>query len=354
MQRKIRDKIASTAIRRRGGNKFPYLTKLVKKLAPKIGAKVIIEPEWGIAAQIIYKNGVVRSLRYYTLDLNHVGSADIAKDKDYAKFFMRHRGYPVAEGKTFFRNSWAKAIGSDRKIGAGIKYAKKLGYPLIVKPNSQSQGVEVSLAQNQSELISAARSVFEIDKIAIIERYLPGHDYRIVVLDRKIISAYERIPLSVTGDGKHSIFTLLKQKQEKFEKERRDTKIDFDDRRTKLKLKRTGLTFKSILEKGEQIFLLDNANLSTGGDAKDVTNIIHPSFRKIAINLTKDMGLRIAGVDIMVTEGDITKNVKDCSYYIIEINAAPGLDHYVTTGKAQRKIVEDMYLKIIKALGKKD
>ena len=62
----------------------------------------------------------------------------------------------------------------------------------------------------------------------------------------------------------------------------------------------------------------------------------------------------MSGVDIMVQKGDITKNVKDCSYYIIEINATPGLDHYVTTGKAQKKIVETMYLKILIALGKKD
>ena len=109
-----------------------------------------------------------------------------------------------------------------------------------------------------------------------------------------------------------------------------------------------------MLPKGHQVFLLDNANLSTGGDAIDVTKTIHPSFKKIAINLTRDMGLRIAGVDIMVTKGDITQDIKNCEYYIIEINAAPGLDHYVTTGKAQKKIVEDMYLKVLKALGKKD
>ena len=58
--------------------------------------------------------------------------------------------------------------------------------------------------------------------------------------------------------------------------------------------------------------------------------------------------------DIMVRKGDITKDPKNCSYYIIEINAAPGLDHYVTTGAKQRKIVEAMYLKVLKALGKKD
>ncbi len=333
---------------------LPYLTNLIKKLAPKIGAEVVIEPEWGIAAQIIYKNGVVRSLRMYSLDLNHIASADIAKDKDYAKFFMKKRGYPVAEGKTFFSNRWAKTINSKRTLKEAVKYAQKLGYPLIVKPNSQSQGSGVSLVSESTELRRALMEVFKIDKVALVERYMPGRDYRVVVLDGEIISAYERAALSVVGDGKSSVLALLKQKQKIFEKTKRDTKINFSDSRMKNKLKRHGLTFGSVLPKGEKIYLLDNANLSSGGDSLDVTNTISAGFEKIAVNLTRDMGLRIAGVDIMVTKGDITRDPKSCKYYIIEINAAPGLDHYVTTGAKQKKIVEDMYLKVLKALGKKD
>jgi D-alanine-D-alanine ligase-like ATP-grasp enzyme len=333
---------------------LPYLTKLIMKLAPKVGAKVVVEPEWGIVAQIIYNNGIVRSLRMYSLDLNHIASADIARDKDYAKFFMKKLGYPVAEGKTVFEDSWAKAVKSNRKIPYAIKYAKKLGYPVIVKPNSKSQGTDVFLASNKKELVFALRKIFESEKIAIIERYLPGKDYRIVILDKEIISAYERAPLSVMGDGKHSIFSLLKQKQKSFISSQRDTKINFNDSRIKMKLRRLGYSLKNILPKGKQVFLLDNANLSTGGDSIDMTNTIHKSFKKIAIELTRKMGLRIAGVDIMVTKGDITKNPKECNYYIIEINAAPGLDHYITTGAIQRQNVEAMYLKVLKALGKKD
>lgn len=334
---------------------FPHLTKIIQKLAPKVGARVVIEPEWGIAAQIIYKNGVVRSLRMYSLDLNHIASSDIARDKDFAKFFMKKRGYPVAEGITIFSNEWAKIVKSKRTIFYAVKYARKLGFPVIVKPNSKSQGADVFLVWNKKELILALRKIFRGgEKVAIIEQYLPGKDYRIVVLDGEIISAYERIPLSVVGDGKNSIINLLKKKQSFFNSTGRDTRINFKDLRIKLKLKRQGYTFKSIPEKGEQIFLLDNANLSAGGDSVDVTNTIDKSFKKIAIELTRDMGLRMAGVDLMIREGDITKDSKNCLYYIIEINAAPGLDHYVTTGKSQQKKVEAMYLKVLKALGKKD
>jgi|SRR3989344_4530494 len=334
--------------------KIPYLTKLITKLAPRVGASFVVEPEWGVAGQIIYKNGVVRSLRFYSLDLNHIASSDIAKDKDYAKFFMVRKGYPVAEGKTIFKDSWAKVVKSNRTISYGMKYARKIGYPVIVKPNSKSQGSGVFLAWNDRDLKQALMHVFEDDKIAIIERYLPGKDYRIVVLDGKVISAYERIPLSIIGNGKSSIISLLKQKQKKFVLSGRDTRINLNDKRIKNKLLKQKFTLKSILKKGEQVFLLDNANLSTGGDSLDVTKKISQGFYKIAVKLTKDMGLRIAGVDIMVIKGDVTKNPKNCKYYIIEINAAPGLDHYVTTGEKQRKIVETMYLKVLKALGKKD
>ncbi|HEY4513671.1 MAG TPA: cyanophycin synthetase [Candidatus Paceibacterota bacterium] len=332
----------------------PYLTELITKLAPKVGARAVVEPEWGIAAQIIYKNGVVRSLRMYSLDLNHIASSDIARDKDFAKFFMKKQGYPVAPGITVFKDDWAKIVKSNRNISFATRYAKKTGYPVIIKPNSKSQGVGVSLASGEKELKNSLTEVFKGDRVALVEKYLPGKDYRIVVLDGEVISAYERIALSVTGDGKCSVLSMLKQKQKNFILSGRDTRINLADRRIKIKLRQNGYSFASVLKKGQKIFLLDNANLSTGGDAVDVTNTLHPGFRKIATKLTKGMGLRIAGVDVMVTKGDITKNPKNCSYYIIEINAAPGLDHYVTTGAAQRKIVESMYLKILKALGKKD
>ncbi len=333
---------------------YTYLTRLIQKLAPKVGARVVVEPEWGHNAQIIYPNGVVRSVRLYSLDLNHIASADIAKDKDFAKFFIKKLGYPVAEGKTIFKDSWAKAIKSNRTISYGVSYAKKLGYPLIVKPNSKSQGAGVILVWNQNELKHALREVFEDERIGIIERYLPGKDYRVVVLGNDVISAYERIALSVTGDGKHPILALLKQKQKAWVKLGRDTQINFQDKRFSTKLRRLGHAFNTILKKDEKVYLLDNANLSTGGDSLDVTEKINPGFKKIAVDVTKKMGLRIAGVDIMVISGDITKAPTKNNYYIIEINAAPGLDHYVTTGPAQKKIVEDMYLKVLKALGKKD
>lgn len=190
------------------------------------------------------------------------------------------------------------------------------------------------------------RTIFKRDRIALVQKWVVGNDFRIVVLDDKIISAYQRIPLNVVGDGHSTILSLLKRKQQDFIASSRDTELRPSDPRVKTKLSRQGLSLRSILQKGERVFLLDNANLSTGGDAVEVTSL-HPDFRKLAIRLTHDMGLRLCGVDLMV-EGTLEEKPK--KFWVLEINAAPGLDHYARTGKAQEKIVEDMYLQVLKSL----
>ena len=102
----------------------PLLVQVFSKMAPKIGATVLVEPEWGIVGQIAYPNGRKRYFRYSSLDLNPLGASEIAKDKDYANFFMAHMGYPIVEGRTFFSPDWAKAIGSRRNIDAASVHAR--------------------------------------------------------------------------------------------------------------------------------------------------------------------------------------------------------------------------------------
>jgi D-alanine-D-alanine ligase-like ATP-grasp enzyme len=323
----------------------PLVGKIFRKIAPRIGAKVVMEREWNIAGQIIYASGQKRYFRYSSLDLNTLGASEISKDKDYANFFMKRMGYPTIPGKTFFAPAWAEAINSPRGIDAAYAYAQSIGFPVIVKPNSGSQGKGVAFVYTRRDFYSAMRRVFKLDRVALVQQPVSGRDYRIVVLDDKVISAYERIPLSVTGDGTADIRELLDKKQRVFFGSSRDTRLRPEDPRIKEKLARARLTLKSVPEQGQHVVLLDNANLSSGGDAIDVTDAMHPEFRRIAIALTRDMGLRLCGVDLMI-DGDITKTLGQ--YWVLEINSAPGLDHYVKTGKTQQKIVEDMYLEVLK------
>ncbi len=325
------------------------LGRLLQKIAPKIGAKVILEPEWEMAGRIEFKSGKKSYFRYNTVDLNPIGSSDIAKDKDYANFFIHTLGYPIIPGsKTFFSDAWADAIrAKKRKTDDAYAYAAKLGFPVVVKPNSGSRGTGVAFVKTKAEFYKAMRFIFSRDRVGLIQKPVIGKDYRIVVLDNEIISAYERVPLSVIGDGRTTVLGLLKRKQRQFENEHRDTQIKFDDPRIQIKLSRQALTLDSVLKKSQHIFVLDNANLSTGGDSVDVTEFVHASFKRIAVALTKDMGLRFCGVDLII-DGDISEAAE--TYWVLEINAAPGLDHYAKSGKKQEAIVEALYLKVLQSL----
>ena len=101
-----------------------------------------------------------------------------------------------------------------------------------------------------------------------------------------------------------------------------------------------------MIPNNQIVYLLDNANLSSGGEAVDFSETIHPDFQKLAINITKDIGLRLAGIDILTD--DITMPIKD--YTLIEVNGSPGLDHYAASGKVAAARVEELYLKILKML----
>ncbi|MEX0918982.1 MAG: cyanophycin synthetase [Candidatus Paceibacterota bacterium] len=327
----------------------PLLGTVLRKVAPRIGAVVTMEPNWQIVGQIAFKNGRRCYFKYSTLDLNPMGASELARDKDFAAFFIKKEGYPVVSGQAFYSDDWCRAINSRRDHEAAYRYARKLGWPVIVKPNSSSQGFDVNLAHNRVEFDQALGRIFKRDRVALVQRPVSGRDYRIVVLDDEIISAYERLPLSVIGDGRSTILGLLKKKQRQFVASSRDTKIKLDDPRMSSKLKHLGLTFDSVPSRNEQVFLLANTNLSTGGDAVDVSNQIHSEFAQIAIRLTRAMGLRFCGVDLIVA-GDLSQPPDH--YWVLEVNSTPGLDHYAKAGKAQERIVENLYLKVLKSLEK--
>jgi len=326
---------------------MPFITKIMVKLCPKIGAAAVVEPEFGYVGQITFRNGKRTFFRNRNSSINSHGVVEIARDKGYTSFFLRKMGYNAPVEQTFFSDAWCKNLRSKRTIVAAGTFASKLGYPVIVKPNHFSQGVLVTKAWNAREVRNVAKAILKRDSVALVQKFIPGRDYRIVVLDGDVISAYERIPLTVTGDGRKTVGQLLKDKQQSFERSGRDTRLDLKDFRFQWKLRRLKMSLRSVLKKGEKIFLLDNANLSTGGDSVDVTPRVHQDYRKLVRSVARDMELRLCGIDIITS--DISKPL-DPHHVILEINAAPGLDHYASSGKKQQKIVEGLYLKVLKAL----
>lgn len=285
-------------------------------------------------------------------DLNGMGSMAIAVDKGHAAYFLAKSGYNVILGKTFFSPEFARDIKSQDSHEAAYRYAKEvIGFPVVVKPNSFTQGKLVCVAHDKRTFMQAARSISKIDRVFLVQRLVVGHDYRVVVLDGDVISAYERLPLTVVGDGISTINELLDQKQKEYQARGRDTTIKKADFRIDHKLKRYQLSRSSILPAGESFALLDNRNLSTGGNAIDVTNEIDPSYRDLSSRIVKDMGLRYCGLDLMIDQAirmPIDPEVNN--YRVIEINAAPGIDHYVESGEEQERIVREMYRKILRKL----
>src|SRR5207253_7817746 len=139
---------------------------------------------------------------------------------------------------------------------------------------------------------------------------------------------------------------LLQQKQRRFDRTGRDTQLDFDDPRIRRKLRPTRRTLQSVPNKGQAVPLLDNANLSTGGDAVDVSETLHADHKKLAIAISRDMGLRMCGMDIMTRDATLPID----EYVVLEINSAPGLDNYASIGVDQRRKVDELYLKVLRAV----
>ncbi|MBN3949510.1 MAG: cyanophycin synthetase [Nostoc sp.] len=324
----------------------PFVTSIIQKVAEQIGAVVLLDPECTFVGLITFKNGNKTFFRTSRFSINSSGSVAIAKDKGVSSFFLKKFGYKVTEGKTFFSEELCEEIANCRNIDAGFYYAKELGFPVIVKPLNLSQGVFVTKVHNKQEYYQVAKKILQKVSGFIVERFYNGNDYRIVVLDDEVVSAYQRIPLFIIGDGQSNVLELMQQKQKTFIKNGRKEIIDFEDYRINKNLRRRKLNFNSVIPNNNIVYLLDNANLSTGGEAIDFTENIHLDFQKLAVSITKDMELRLAGVDILTS--NITSPMGD--YTIIEVNGAPSLTHYASFGEVQTKRVENLYLKVLKAL----
>ncbi|MFK7982646.1 MAG: cyanophycin synthetase [Saprospiraceae bacterium] len=326
--------------------KLPFVTKCLFEVAPQIGAQVIPEPEYGFVGQILFKNGKQSLFKNSFFSLNTNGATTISNDKGYSYYFLKKMGFVIPKTQTFFNTDLNEKLTIKRGIDEGYEYAKTLGFPVIVKPNDGSWGRGVAKVHNKADFFQFANTILSYSEILLVQEFCLGKDYRIVVLDDKVHCAYERIPLSITGDGESTLNTLLQTKQITLQDSRRLSFINLSDPRMLNKLQKKGLTLDSILPDKERISLLDNANLSNGGMAIDWSDKIHPSYKILAINITKAMGLRLCGVDIMTA--DITQPVD--KYHVIEINSAPGLHNYAALGEQQLETTKRLYLDILRIL----
>src|SRR3954464_2203953 len=262
--------------------------------------------------------GLGKNLRRVQATLSDYTSAiavEIAQDKDDTKRVLGNIGLPVPNGDVA------------RSIERALEIVEEIGYPVIVKPLDASHGRGISgRIDDEAALREAWDDAREFGSRIVIEQYSEGRDFRVLVVNGKVVACAERIPARVIGDGKSTIAQLI-------ERENRDlrrgvghtktlTKLPADER-TVAFLAKQNLTLQSVAAKEQSVFLRGTANLSTGGTAVDRTDEMHPDNITACEMAAGIIGLDIAGIDVLTP--DISVPFRENNAVILEVNAAPGI-----------------------------
>ena len=326
--------------------KTPFVTGVIKRIAHRIAATVVVEPDYEYAGQITFRNGRKTLFHGSSFAINPQAAAEVARDKGYTSFFLKTLGYRVPEGQTFFSDAMNRRLTLKRDLGEGFAYAKSLGLPVIVKPNDLSQGRLVAKVYNRREFYTHTRRVLRETDVFKVERFYDGNDYRVVVLDDRVVAAYQRIPLRLVGDGRSTVGALVTAKQQALRAAKRPVILDAEGSVISMSLRRQKLSLTSVPAAGAVVRLLDSANLSGGADARDVSKVMHDDFHRLAVRVARDMELRFCGVDILTD--DLTRPLEE--YVILEVNGSPSLENYARIGDEQRETVDRTYLSILEAI----
>jgi cyanophycin synthetase len=256
-----------------------------------------------------------RRIQAAEIDATGAIAETIAQDKELTKKLLDAAGVPVPLGRVVLDpdDAWLAA--------------QEIGLPVVVKPKDGNQGKGVTVNITTKEQITAGfHAAAEFRDDVMVERYLPGHDYRLLVIGDKLVAAARREPPIVVGDGVHTVRQLVDQVN--LDPRRGNghstslTRIRFDDIALG-SLAKQGLQADSVPVKGQRVVLRNNANLSTGGTATDVTDDVHPEVAARAIAAAHMVGLDICGVDLVCDS--VLKPIEEQNGGIVEVNAAPGL-----------------------------
>lgn len=259
-------------------------------------------------------------------------ATDITSDKQLTKAILMDQKIPVPYGKVVYTEVSA------------IMAADSIGMPVVLKPfnGNQGKGVQTNL-QNEEEVKNAFKKAASYSSGVLVEQYIPGNDYRILVVGNQVSAVAQRVSAMVVGDGIHSIEELVDiinadpKRGEGHEKSLTKIKLDEISLDT---LNRNSINLNYIPAKNERVLLRENGNISTGGTAIDCTDKIHPDNAEIAIRAAEILGINIAGVDI-VTE-DISKPILTNGGAVIEVNSAPGIRMhlYPSEGKPRNVAID--------------
>lgn len=246
-------------------------------------------------------------------------AVELASDKEETNKILGGLGLPIPK-QVLVQHQ-------DRAIAA----AHKIGFPVVTKPYNGNHGRGISIClRTDEEVAMGFQAAKEHSRSVIVETFLEGDDHRLLVVNGELVAATKRTPGQVIGDGVHTVAQLVEKVNADPRRgvghEKVLTRIELDAQ-ADMMLKRQELTPDSIPANGVAVPLRSTANLSTGGTATDVTDIIHPDNREMAIRAIRAIGLDVGGVDFLST--NIAESYREIGGGICEVNAAPGFRMHV-------------------------
>jgi len=241
-------------------------------------------------------------------------AVDIACNKEQTKKMLDDASIPVAKGDICY---------DEEDLQDTID---TIGYPIVIKPLDGNHGKGASInVTNWEDAVKGLKHAKEYSRRVIVEKFITGFDFRVLVINNEVIAAAQRVPAHVIGNGKNTIQELIDTTNEDprrgYGHENVLTEITIDKATERL-IDNAGYTLESVITKGEILYLKSTANLSTGGTSVDVTDLMHPENVFMAERISRVIGLDICGIDIMAP--NLTQSLKENGGVILEVNAAPG------------------------------
>jgi cyanophycin synthetase len=263
-----------------------------------------------------------------TSETSNIG-VELACDKEDTKYLLEQAEVEVPRGEIIRRES---------SLEDAIRYVR---YPIVIKPvnGNHGRGITINI-NNYEDALLAFIEAKKVSNSVIIEKYIKGNDYRLLVINHKLVAAAKRTPAQVVGDGKQTIQQLIDEvnsdPRRGYGHENVLTAISINELTMSL-IRAKNYTLDTVLADGEIMQLKDTANLSTGGTAEDVTDIVHPANVFMAERISKIIDLDICGIDVSTT--DISKPLAETGGAVLEVNAGPGFRmHLAPTSGLPRNV----------------
>ncbi len=315
-----------------------YVFDAFEQFCRETATQYYLDAESGMYMALKLPSGTNYIICNNPFNINTAGSAKICNNKAACSAYLKSCGLDVPKERYFvkvkeIREAMEQAI-RELRDDIGIEF------PFIIKPNDLAQGTGVMKIRAPEDIDEYANLASTLKSSTfLVQEYIKANDYRITVLGGKVIQAYRRIPFQVTGDGVSTVEQLIHAEVNRFVQYGRDKLVNADDKRIELNLREQGYALDDIIPEGAVIPLQDVANLSLGGISLDVTDRISPYFSELAGEIADRLNLDLCGVDLFAN--DIT-DPNERYYRVIEVNSAPGMDHY-----AYEKEVQDAYVKAL-------